>query len=177
VAHLPAAGEILMLDRSWYNRAGVERVMGFCTQHEYEEFLVQTPQFENALVRSDITLVKFWFSVSRQEQRTRFVIRHLDPVRQWKLSPIDLASLDRWNDYTRAKEAMFAATDTDFAPWTVVKSNDKKRGRLEAMRYVLSLFDYADKDEEVVGVPDPLVVGRAAEVYEKGERRLRRVGS
>jgi polyphosphate kinase 2 len=177
VAHLPAAGEILMLDRSWYNRAGVERVMGFCTQHEYEEFLVQTPQFENALVRSDITLVKFWFSVSRQEQRTRFVIRHLDPVRQWKLSPIDLASLDRWNDYTRAKEAMFAATDTDFAPWTVVKSNDKKRGRLEAMRYVLSLFDYADKDEEVVGVPDPLVVGRAADVYEKGERRLRRVGS
>jgi polyphosphate kinase 2 len=174
-AHLPASGEMILFDRSWYNRAGVERVMGFCTDEEYESFLVQTPQIEHALVQSGIALVKFWFSVSRQEQRTRFVIRHLDPVRQWKLSPIDLASLDRWDDYTRAKEAMFAATDTDFAPWTVVKSNDKRRGRLEAMRHVLSLFDYADKDEELVGAPDPLIVGPAADVYEKGERRLRRV--
>jgi polyphosphate kinase 2 len=174
VAHLPAAGEIALFDRSWYNRAGVERVMGFCSEQEYEEFLLQAPQFENALVRSDISLVKFWFSVSRQEQRTRFVIRHLDPVRQWKLSPIDLASLDLWHDYTLAKERMFAATDTDHAPWTVVKSNDKKRGRLEAMRHVLSLFDYDDKDEEVVGMPDPLIVGPPATVYEKGERRLRR---
>jgi polyphosphate kinase 2 len=173
--HFPAAGEIVMFDRSWYNRAGVERVMGFCTQQEYEDFLQQAPQIESALVRSDIALVKFWFSVSRQEQRTRFVIRHLDPVRQWKLSPIDLASLDRWDDYTRAKQAMFTATDTAYAPWTVVKSNDKKRGRLEAMRHVLSLFDYADKDEAVVGVPDPLIVGPAADVYEKGERRLRRL--
>ena len=177
VAHLPAAGEIVMFDRSWYNRAGVERVMGFCTPDQYDEFLLQAPLFESLLVRSDISLIKFWFSVSRQEQRTRFVIRHLDPVRQWKLSPIDLASLDRWDDYTRAKEAMFSATDTAFAPWTVVKSNDKKRGRLEAMRHVLSLFDYADKDDELVGMPDPLVVGPAADVYEKGERRLLRVAT
>ncbi|HWH28831.1 MAG TPA: polyphosphate kinase 2 [Mycobacteriales bacterium] len=171
VAHLPAAGEIVMFDRSWYNRAGVERVMGFCTDEEYQEFLARTPEFERALVRSDIALVKFWFSVSRLEQRTRFVIRHVDPVRQWKLSPIDLASLDRWDDYTVAKEVMFAATDTVHAPWTVVKSNDKKRGRIEAMRYVLSRFDYEDKDADVVGVPDPRIVGPAVEVYEQGEQR------
>jgi polyphosphate kinase 2 len=116
MAHLPAAGEIALFDRSWYNRAGVERVMGFCTQQEYEDFLEQAPQIERALVRSDIALVKFWFSVSRQEQRTRFVIRHLDPVRQWKLSPIDLASLDRWEAYTGAKQTMFAATDKAYAP-------------------------------------------------------------
>jgi polyphosphate kinase 2 len=174
VAHLPAAGEIVMFDRSWYNRAGVEKVMGFCTEQEYRRLLDQAPRFEQALVQSDIELVKFWFSVSRQEQRTRFVIRHIDPVRQWKLSPIDLASLDRWDDYTAAKEAMFAATDTAHAPWTVVRSNDKKRGRIEAMRHVLSLFEYADKDREVVGTPDPLIVGAPADVYEQGEHRLRR---
>ena len=177
VAHLPAAGEIVMFDRSWYNRAGVEKVMGFCSEQEYREFLVQAPRFEDLLVRSDVSLVKFWFSVSRQEQRTRFVIRHIDPVRQWKLSPIDLASLDRWKDYTAAKEAMFAATDTDHAPWTVVKSNDKKRGRLEAMRHVLDLFDYTDKDPAVVGTPDPLIVGAPADVYEQGERRSRRLAT
>ena len=174
IAHLPSAGEIVMFDRSWYNRAGVERVMGFCDEREYQEFLRQAPQFEQALVRSDIALVKLWFSVSQQEQRTRFVIRHLDPVRQWKLSPIDLASLDRWDDYTSAKEAMFRATDTEFAPWTVVRSNDKKRGRLEAMRHVLTLFDYDDKDAEAVGTPDPLIVGPPREVYERGERRTKR---
>lgn len=118
--------------------------------------------------------MKLWFSVSQQEQRTRFVIRHLDPVRQWKLSPIDLASLDRWDDYTAAKEAMFRATDTEFAPWTVVRSNDKKRGRLEAMRHVLTQFDYDDKDASVVGAPDPLIVGPPREVYERGERRTKR---
>jgi polyphosphate kinase 2 len=171
LAHLPAAGEIAMFDRSWYNRAGVERVMGFCSDDEYDEFLARAPELERALVRSGITLVKFWFSVSRLEQRTRFVIRHVDPVRQWKLSPIDLASLDRWDDYTLAKETMFAATDTTYAPWTVVKSNDKKRGRLEAMRHVLSLFDYEDKDTAVVGTPDPLIIGAPGEVYEAGERR------
>jgi polyphosphate kinase 2 len=175
MAHLPAAGEIALFDRSWYNRAGVERVMGFCTQQEYEDFLEQAPQIERALVRSDIALVKFWFSVSRQEQRTRFVIRHLDPVRQWKLSPIDLASLDRWEAYTGAKQTMFSATDKAYAPWTVVKSNDKRRGRLEAMRHVLHLLDYAGKDAAVVGVPDPLIVGPASDVYEKGERRMRRL--
>src|SRR3954463_13586688 len=171
VAHLPAAGEIVMFDRSWYNRAGVEHVMGFCTDEEYDEFLERAPDFEHALVSSGLHLVKFWFSVSRAEQRTRFVIRQIDPVRQWKLSPIDVESLDRWNDYTRAKEAMFAATDTAHAPWTVVKSNDKKRGRLEAMRYVLSLFEYEGKNHSVVGLPDPLLVGAASGLLEHGEAR------
>jgi polyphosphate kinase 2 len=171
VAHLPAGGEVVMFDRSWYNRAGVERVMGFCTPAEYREFLDRAPEFEQALVRSGLHLVKFWFSVSRGEQRTRFAIRQIDPVRQWKLSPIDLASLDRWDDYTRAKEAMFAATDTRHAPWTVVKGNDKKRGRLEAMRHVLSLFEYTDKDHAAIGSPDPLIIGPAADVFEQGEHR------
>ncbi len=175
VAHLPAGGEIVMFDRSWYNRAGVERVMGFCSEPEYLDFLQQAPAFERSLVRSDIAVVKFWFSVSRSEQRTRFAIRQLDPVRQWKLSPMDLASLDKWDEYTQAKEEMFIATDTDHAPWTVIKSNDKKRGRLEAMRHLLTRFDYDDKDLDVVGVPDPLVVGPASDVYEQGERSLRRM--
>ena len=161
LAHLPAAGEIVLFDRSWYNRAGVERVMGFCSRKEYLEFLRQAPDLERMLVRSGIRLVKFWFSVSRNEQRTRFVIRKVDPVRQWKLSPMDLASLDRWDDYTEAKEAMFFWTDTADAPWTVVKSNDKKRARLEAIRHVLHRFDYADKDEAVVGTPDPRIIGPA----------------
>ena len=124
---------------------------------------------ERMLVRSGIRLIKLWFSVSRSEQRTRFVIRQVDPVRQWKLSPNDLASLDKWDDYTEAKEAMFFYTDTAEAPWTVVKSNDKKRARLEAMRHVLSLFPYEDKDAEIVGMPDPLVVGPAATLLEQGE--------
>jgi len=158
VAHLPSAGEIVIFDRSWYNRAGVERVMGFCSDAEYEEFLRFAPSFEAALVRSDIHLVKLWFSVSRLEQRTRFVIRQLDPVRQWKLSAIDLASLDKWDDYTAAKEAMFDATHTDLTPWVVIKSNDKKRARLEAMRHVLSLFDYTGKDVQIVGTPDRRIV-------------------
>jgi len=166
IAHLPAAGEIVLFDRSWYNRAGVERVMGFASRHDYLEFMRQTPDLERMLVRSDVRLVKFWFSVSRAEQRTRFLIRQIDPVRQWKLSPMDLASLDKWDDYTEAKEAMFFYTDTADAPWTVVKSNDKKRARLEAMRYVLSLFDYPDKDSEVVGTPDPLIVGPASRVLD-----------
>jgi polyphosphate kinase 2 (PPK2 family) len=155
---------MVMFDRSWYNRAGVERVMGFCTDAEYQEFLRQAPAFEESLVRSGIHLIKFWFSVSRQEQRTRFVIRQLDPVRQWKLSPMDLASLDKWDAYTEAKEAMFAATDTVIAPWTVIKSNDKKRARLETMRHVLSLFDYDGKDVEGVGRPDPRIVVAPHEV-------------
>ncbi|MFY1703821.1 polyphosphate kinase 2 [Micromonospora sp. WMMA1923] len=159
--HLPAAGEIVLFDRSWYNRAGVERVMGFCTRKEYLEFLRQAPELERMLTRSGIRLVKFWFSVSQNEQRTRFAVRQVDPVRQWKLSPMDIASLDRWDEYTEAKEAMFFYTDTADAPWTVVKSNDKKRARLEAMRHVLNRFEYANKDPEVVGVPDPLIVGPA----------------
>jgi polyphosphate kinase 2 len=158
--HLPAAGEIVLFDRSWYNRAGVERVMGFCTRHEYLEFMRQTPELERMMVRSGIHLVKFWFSVSSNEQRTRFAIRQIDPVRQWKLSPMDIASLDKWDDYTEAKEAMFFYTDTADAPWIVVKSNDKKRARLEAIRHVLAQFDYDDKDPEVAVTPDPKIVGR-----------------
>lgn len=169
VEHLPAAGEMVLFDRSWYNRAGVERVMGFCTDEEYERFLLQTPTFENMLVDDGIHLVKFWFSVSQDEQRTRFAIRQVDPVRQWKLSPMDLESLDKWDDYTSAKVAMFRETDTEKAPWTVVKSNDKKRARLEAMRSLLVRFDYPDRDDEVVGKPDPRIVGAAATLLESGE--------
>ena len=170
VAHLPAAGEMVLFDRSWYNRAGVERVMGYCTRAEYLEFMRQAPELERMLVRSGIHLVKFWFSVSRREQQTRFVIRQVDPVRQWKLSATDLASLDRWDDYTEAKEAMFFYTDTADAPWTVIKSNDKKRARLSAMRYVLNQFDYENKDAGVVGTPDPRLVGRASQLFEADER-------
>ncbi|MEU7895066.1 polyphosphate kinase 2 [Nonomuraea sp. NPDC049152] len=167
IAHLPAAGEIVLFDRSWYNRAGVERVMGFCSEEEYLEFVEQAPRLEQMLVESGLHLVKLWFSVSRAEQRTRFIIRQVDPVRQWKLSPMDLASLDKWDDYTQAKEAMFLHTDTEAAPWTVIKSNDKKRARLEAMRHVLSLFDYEDKDTDVVGIPDPRVVISAADIFDE----------
>jgi polyphosphate kinase 2 len=170
VAHLPAAGEIVLFDRSWYNRAGVERVMGFCTDDEYQEFMHQAPKFEEMLVNSGISLIKLWFSVSQHEQRTRFMVRQLDPVRRWKLSPMDLASLDKWDAYTDAKEAMFANTDTDIAPWTVIKSNDKKRGRVNALRYVLDRLPYDGKDSEVVGVPDPLIIGSAASLYEHGQQ-------
>src|SRR3954454_130639 len=166
VQHLPAAGEIVLFDRSWYNRAGVERVMGYCTADEYLVFMDQAPEFERMLVDSGILLVKFWFSVTRGEQRSRFIVRQIDPVRQWKLSPTDLASLDKWDAYTEAKEAMFLHTDTTEAPWTVIKSNDKKRARLEAMRHVLTRFPYTGKDAGAVGVPDPSIVGSAADVLE-----------
>ncbi|CAG7617541.1 polyphosphate kinase 2 [Leucobacter soli] len=169
VAHLPTGGEIVMFDRSWYNRAGVERVMGYCTPQQYLEFTRSAPEFERMLVNSGIHLIKFWFSVGRAEQHARFVSRSGDEVKQWKLSPTDLASLDKWEDYTQAKEAMFFYTDTPHAPWTVVKSNDKKRARLEAMRWVLSLFDYPDKDHKLVGTPDPLIIGSPSSVYDEGE--------
>lgn len=170
VEHLPARGEMTLFDRSWYTRAGVETVMGFCTDEQHERFLRQAPAFERLLLADAFTLTKFWFSVSAAEQRTRFLIRQIDPVRQWKLSAIDVASLGKWDAYTDAKEQMFAHTDTDEAPWAVVKSNDKKRARLEAMRYVLARFDYDGKDEAVVGTPDPLIVGRGADLLEQGER-------
>ena len=160
IGHLPTAGEIVMFDRSWYNRANVERVMGFCTEAEYEQFMAQAPVFEKMLVDSGIHLTKFWFSVTQHEQRTRFAIRQLDPVRRWKLSPMDLASLDRWEDYTQAKEEMFLRTDTDHAPWITVKSNDKKRARLNAMRVFLTQFDYEDKDVSVVYPPDASLIRR-----------------
>ncbi|WP_344732507.1 polyphosphate kinase 2 [Nocardioides fonticola] len=160
VQHLPAAGELVLFDRSWYNRAGVERVMGFASEDEYETFMGQAPIVEKMLVDAGISVTKFWFSVTRSEQRTRFIIRQIDPVRQWKLSPMDLESLDRWEAYTAAKEEMFRRTDTKAAPWTTIKSNDKKRARINAMRYFLSQFDYDGKDDEVVGEPDPLIVQR-----------------
>jgi polyphosphate kinase 2 len=170
VQHLPTAGEITLLDRSWYNRAGVERVMGFCSDDEYLEFMRQAPEFERNLVRSGIQLIKFWFSVSREEQRRRFKEREAHPLKQWKLSPIDLASLDKWEDYTKAKEAMFFYTDTADAPWTVIKSDDKKRARLNAMRYILHKLPYSNKNIDRIGPLDPLLVGRAHVVYERGER-------
>ncbi|WP_303786050.1 polyphosphate kinase 2 [Azovibrio restrictus] len=170
IQHLPTAGEIVLFDRSWYNRAGVERVMGFCTPDEYAEFMRQCPEFERNLVRSGIHLIKFWFSVSRGEQRRRFKERENHPLKQWKLSPIDVASLDKWDDYTKAKEAMFFYTDTADSPWTVVKSDCKKRARLNAMRYVLHKLPYTNKDLDRIGPLDPLLVGRANVVYERGEK-------
>jgi polyphosphate kinase 2 len=169
VQHLPTAGEIVMFDRSWYNRAGVERVMDFCSEREYQEFIRQAPLFERQLVNSGVHLIKFWFSVSRKEQRRRFKERELHPLKQWKLSPIDLASLDKWEDYTKAKEAMFFETDTADAPWTVIKSDCKKRARLNAMRYVLHKMPYTNKDLANIGTLDTLLVGRAHVVYERGE--------
>ena len=173
VQHLPTRGEIVLMDRSWYNRAGVERVMGFCSDAEYDEFMRQAPEFERHLVRSGIHLIKFWFSVSREEQRRRFKERKVHPLKQWKLSPVDLASLDKWDDYTRAKEAMFFATDTADSPWTVIKSDDKKRARLNAMRYVLHSLPYKDKDVNRIGMVDDLIVGRANIIHERGEHGWR----
>jgi polyphosphate kinase 2 len=172
VPHLPAAREMVMFDRSWYNRAGVERVMGFCTQEEYEEFMREAPDFERMLVRSGLHLTKFWFSVTPAEQRTRFIIRRVDPVRQWKLSPMDIESLDKWEAYTEAKEAMFHYTDTAQAPWTVVKSNDKKRARLEAIKHVLAKFDYDGKDEKVIGEPDEAIIGPPSVLSEHNPDRV-----
>jgi polyphosphate kinase 2 len=172
IAHLPTAGEMVFYDRSWYNRAGVERVMGFCTPTEYLEFMRQAPEFERMLVRAGIRLHKYWFSVTRDEQRARFLARETDPLKRWKLSPIDKASLDKWDDYTEAKEAMFFHTDTADAPWVIVKSNDKKRARLNCMRHFLSGLDYPDKDPAVAQPPDPLIVGGARQVIGAGTHRL-----
>lgn len=169
IEYLPAAGEIVLFDRSWYNRAGVERVMNFCSSSEYLEFMRQTPELERMLVNSGIRFFKFWFSVSREEQFRRFQRRRTDPLKQWKLSPIDLASLDKWDQYTEAKEAMFFYTDTADAPWTVIKSDCKKRARLNAMRHVLHTLPYPNKNEDIGLAPDSQLVGSAADLYEKGE--------
>lgn len=169
VEHLPTRGEIVLFDRSWYNRAGVEHVMGFCSRDEYNEFMRQAPEFERNLCRSGLHLIKFWFSVSRKEQLRRFSERERHPLKQWKLSPIDKASLDKWDEYTKAKEAMFFYTDTADSPWTVVKSDCKKRARINAMRYVLHRLPYDGKDPELIGTVDPLLVGRAQVVFEQGE--------
>ena len=172
IKHMPTKGEIVLFDRSWYNRAGVERVMNFCQPGEYLEFMRQAPEVERMLVRSGIRFYKLWFSVSRNEQFRRFQGRQHDPLKQWKLSPIDMASLDKWQDYTEAKEAMFFYTDTADAPWTVVKSDCKKRARLNAMKFVLNSLDYPNKDTRVVTPPDPRIVGSAKDIYERGEHYL-----
>lgn len=169
VQHLPAAGEIVFLDRSWYNRAGVERVMDFCTPAEYLEFMRQCPAFERMLTRSGIRLYKYWFSVTQDEQARRFEARKKDPLKQWKLSPVDLASLGKWDDYTEAKEAMFFYTDTADAPWTIIKSNDKKRARLNAMRHFLYTLPYPDKNPKIASAPDPLIVGTSSNVIGNAE--------
>ena len=164
IRHLPAAGEIVFFDRSWYNRAGVERVMGFCTPKEYLEFMRQAPELERMLVRSGIILFKYWFSVTSEEQMRRFVSRDTEPLKKWKVSPIDRQSLKHWEEYTEAKEAMFFYTDTADAPWTIVKSDDKKRARLNCMRHFLSQLPYSAKDSGRVGKPDPLIVGSSGDV-------------
>jgi polyphosphate kinase 2 (PPK2 family) len=161
---------MVFFDRSWYNRAGVERVMGFCRPLEYLEFLRQTPELERMLVRSNIRLFKYWFSVSRDEQLRRFISRRDDPLKHWKLSPIDIKSLDRWDDYTEAKKAMFFHTDTADAPWTVIKSDDKKRARLNCMRHFLYSLPYPNKNHKIAHLPDPLLVGEASKVLEEDER-------
>jgi len=165
--HLPSEGEMVFLDRSWYNRAGVERVMGFCDSLEYLEFMRQTPDLERMLARSGIRLFKYWFSVTKDEQERRFNARQGDPLKQWKLSPIDQESRDKWQEYTEAKEAMFFYTDTADAPWTIVKSDDKKRARLNCMQHFLTALDYTDKDLSIVKGPDPLIVGPSSQVIEK----------
>lgn len=174
IKHFPTAGEIVLFDRSWYNRAGVERVMGFCNPKEYLEFMRQAPDLERMLVRSGIHLFKYWFSVSQGEQRRRFTRRKRDPLKQWKLSPMDLASIERWSDYTEAKEAMFFYTDTADAPWTVIKSDDKKRARLNCMSHFLGSLPYPDKQPKIARGPDRLIVGRSAHVIGASDHILGR---
>ncbi len=172
IENLPSGGEIVFFDRSWYNRAGVERVMGFCGANDYLEFMRQCPEIERMLVRSGIQLFKYWFSVTREEQRRRFKSREHDPLKQWKLSPIDKASLDKWEDYTEAKEAMFFYTNTADAPWTIIKSNDKKRARINCMMHFLSSLPYPEKDEKIVTAPDPLIVGSTSYVIGRDDSIL-----
>ncbi len=172
IDHLPTSGEMVLYDRSWYNRAGVERVMGFCEPGEYLEFMRQTPDLERMLVRSGIRLYKYWFSVTQDEQKRRFESRETDPLKQWKLSPIDKASLSKWEDYTEAKEAMFFYTDTADAPWTVIKSNDKKRARINCMQHFLSSLEYPGKDHSVVKPADPLIVNTASHVIHQSDHIL-----
>ncbi len=172
VKHLPTKGEIVMFDRSWYNRAGVERVMDFCQPNEYLEFMRQTPDLERMLVRSGIRLFKYWFSVTSEEQKSRFTRRETDPLKQWKLSPIDKQAMAKWDEYTEAKEAMFFYTNTADAPWIVIKSDDKKRARLNCMMHFLYNLPYDNKDLHVVKKPDPLLVGNACTVIQSDEHIL-----
>ena len=172
IKHLPTEGEIVLFDRSWYNRAGVERVMEFCTPEDYLEFMRQTPELERMLARSGIKLFKYWFSVTKEEQMYRFNRRKNDPLKQWKLSPIDRASLDKWDEYTEAKEAMFFYTDTADAPWTIIKSSDKKRARIACMQHFLDNLDYPKKNKRIVRNPDPLIVGQSQHVIGKSSHIL-----
>ena len=165
IQHLPSKGEIILFDRSWYNRAGVEKVMGFCSDQEYLEFLRQAPELERMLVNSGIIVFKYWFSASRIEQFSRFKSRQKDPLKQWKLSPIDMASLEKWDDYSKAKDDMMFHTNTKDAPWTIIRSDDKKRGRINCMRHFLSQLDYTGKDLSIVKEPDPLIVGLPNKLY------------
>ncbi|MGB0865404.1 MAG: polyphosphate kinase 2, partial [Granulosicoccaceae bacterium] len=159
----------VLFDRSWYNRAGVERVMGFCEPQEYLEFTRQTPELERMLTRSGIRLFKYWFSVTQDEQAARFKSREHEPLKKWKLSPIDRESLGKWDEYTDAKEAMFFYTDTADAPWTIIKSNDKKRARLNCMRHFLASIPYDKKDTRIACAPDPLIVGAGSYVANKAD--------
>ncbi len=161
-AHLPAAGEIVLFDRSWYNRAGVERVMGFCTDHEYEEFFRSVPEFERMLVRSGITVIKYWFSITDDEQHLRFTSRIQDPLKQWKLSPMDLESRRRWEDYTKVKEIMLERTHIPEAPWWIVEAVDKKKARLNCIHHLLSQFNYFEVERPLVVLPERV---RNAEYY------------
>jgi polyphosphate kinase 2 len=172
ISNLPSGGEMTFFDRSWYNRAGVERVMGFCSPNEYLEFMRQCPEIERMLVRSGIRLSKYWFSVTREEQLRRFKSREHDPLKQWKLSPVDKASLDKWDQYTEAKEAMFFYTDTADAPWVIVKSDDKKRARINCMRHFLFDLPYPNKNRKVVFAPDPLIVGASSHVIGRDDSIL-----
>jgi len=154
VAHLPTAGEIVIFDRSWYNRAGVERVMGFCTDEQYHRFLKVCPEFELFIVDGGIQLVKYWLEVSEEEQKRRFLARIEDPLRQWKLSPTDLCSRSKWFEYSRARDAMFAATNSNFAPWYIVRSDDKRLARLNCIRHLLSLIPYEKVPQKKAKLPD-----------------------
>lgn len=169
IQHLPAGGEIVLFDRSWYNRAGVERVMGFCDPAEYLEFMRQAPEIERMMVRSGVRLFKYWFSVTQDEQIKRFKARETEPLKKWKLSPIDRLSIDKWDDYTEAKEAMFFYTDTADAPWVSIKSNDKKRARLNCLRHFLNEIPYPDKDLKIIKQPDPLIVSRSSDAIQHSE--------
>ena len=169
IERFPTFGEIVFFDRSWYNRAGVEKVMDFCTEKQYMDFVSQAPEFEKMIVKSGISMTKFWFSVSREEQLKRFIRRILDPLKQWKISPMDIASLNRWETYTEAKESMFFFTDTPECPWRVIRSDCKKRARLNAIRHILASFPYAGKDEAAVGIVDDKILGPAESIYEPDE--------
>ncbi|MEM9060115.1 MAG: polyphosphate kinase 2 [Pseudomonadota bacterium] len=162
VPHLPSGGEIVFFDRSWYNRAGVERVMGFCESSDWQRFFREAPQFEDMLVESGIRLTKFWLTVTQKEQHRRFEDRRNDPLKRWKLSPIDEASLDKWDAYSEAREAMFDHTDTARAPWTVVKTDDKRRARIACISHVLRDLEYPDKDADAIPDADPLIITSAA---------------